>query len=299
MTTGNEPAKVVLTIFTPAYNRADLLPRLFESIASQVQPGDPVEWLIIDDGSTDDTTAVLQQFQRTRPDLVRYQSVENGGKHRAINRAAQLAQGAWVMIVDSDDLLLPQAVSSAMAVIQSVDSDPSIGLIRGLKHFPEKPTERSFSVPQNPGTHAQWVSAQPTWDTAEVVRRSALQQHPFPDFPGERFMAEGWLWHALDRSHLTYFINQAWIECFYQADGLSASSRRIRVDAPEGAMAVYGEMLASPLPWRLRVRAGINWWRFRFHAADNGIKAANMQQAPLWLAALGWLAYRRDRALGQ
>ena len=94
MVNNDAPAlKPILTIFTPAFNRAELLPRLFESIQSQVPEGAPVEWLVIDDGSSDETPTDLASFESLRADLARSVRVENGGKHRAINRAASLARG--------------------------------------------------------------------------------------------------------------------------------------------------------------------------------------------------------------
>ena len=287
--------KITLTVFTPAYNRADLLPRLFDSIKSQVHAGNPVEWLVIDDGSTDNTESVLKEFTDERPDLVRFACVANGGKHRAINRAAQLALGTWVMIVDSDDRLAEGAIQNILEIIASKSEDDRIGLLRGLKNFPEVPKRHRFSLEKNPCLHKVWISSQRPFDTTEVIRKSTLQGYPFPDFEGERFMAEGWLWHQLDQTHLTFFVDAPWVESFYQADGLSANSRGIRANSPCGAMAVYAAMLASELPLRLKMRASINWWRYWFHAASRQKNVASEFRAPATYKLLGAVAYLRDR----
>ncbi|WP_442496919.1 glycosyltransferase family 2 protein [Methylobacter sp. sgz302048] len=291
--------KVLLTIFTPAYNRANLLPRVFDSICSQVHPDDPIEWLVIDDGSTDNTEAVLAEFADKRPDLIRFILVKNGGKHRAINLAAERANGDWVMIVDSDDYLVNGSINQVLETIRLVNSDPRIGLVRALRQFPELGIEYSFEMPTNPCSHAEWLLSQHPIDTAEVIRRTALQMHPFPDIPGERFMAESWLWYHLDRTHLTLFINSPWIECFYQPEGLSASSRRIRASSPCSAMEVYAAMLESILPWRLRVRASINWWRYRYHANNQHKIAVSEFRASHVFALPGWLMFLHDRFLIQ
>lgn len=286
-------AFVTLTIFTPAYNRARLLPRLFESIQAQVGIDDPVEWLVIDDGSTDETPDVLAGFSARRPDLVRTLTVENGGKHRAINRAAHAARGEWVLIVDSDDRLVANAVAQVRAAIGTAGTDPAVGVIRAHSIFPDLPSPPNFRLPHNPCRHRDWRASQPGFDTAEVVRRSALQQYPFPEFEGERFMAEGWLWHALDSNYLTWFSDQAWIECRYRPDGLSAGSRQLRMASPCGAMAVYTVMLNADLPWRLHARAAINAWRFRFHALALG--QTSPAPASTVYALPGWLLYQADR----
>lgn len=284
-----------LTIFTPAYNRAGLLPRLFASIKAQVAPGDPMEWLVIDDGSKDDTPAVLAAFAAERPDLVRCVRVANGGKHRAINRAADAARGQWVMIVDSDDRLAAGAVAQVLKSIAEVGANPAIGALRALKRFPELSVEHHLDVPRNPCRHIEWCSRQHTFDTAEVIRRDALQLHPFPDFAGERFMAEGWLWHELDKTHLTFFVDSPWVECFYQEEGLSASSRAIRANSPYGAMAVYAAMVQAGLPLRGWMRSSINWWRYRFHARSQRKPVGRPAGVSAALSPLGWLMYRYDR----
>ncbi len=126
-----------LTIFTPTFNRAELLPRLFQSIKQQLMPGEPLEWLIIDDGSSDNTPALLAAFSAERPDLVQHKRVANGGKHRAINLAARLARGEWILIVDSDDLLAEGALEKIRRALASVRGDARIGMVRGLRRFPE------------------------------------------------------------------------------------------------------------------------------------------------------------------
>lgn len=286
--------KVTLTIFTPTYNRAHLLPRLYESIKSQVRPDELMEWLVIDDGSTDGTFEIIDRFTNERPDLVRYTCVENGGKHRAINLAAELAHGDWIMIVDSDDRLLEGAINHVLETIRRFGEDTRVGLLRGLRQFPELATEHRFDVRRNPCRHDEWISFQRPFDTAEVIRRTALQLHPFPDYPGEKFMAEGWLWHNIDQSHLTFFISSPWVECFYQDEGLSASSRHIRAESPCGAMAVYAAMLDAELSPKLRARASINWWRYRFHAGKQCKTVISKFRVPVTFAPLGWLVYLWD-----
>lgn len=124
-----KPVRPKLTIFTPTWNRADLLPRLFGSISDQAPVDGSVEWLVLDDGSTDDTPEVLAQLASVRPDLVRFLRVENGGKHRAINRAAHQARADWIMLVDSDDALAPGAIGDVLHNVGRYDGDERIGLI--------------------------------------------------------------------------------------------------------------------------------------------------------------------------
>ena len=285
-----------LTIFTPAWNRADLLPRLFHSIASQAPVDGSIEWLVIDDGSTDDTPAVLADFANQRPDLVRWLRVDNGGKHRAINRAAHEARAEWILLVDSDDALAEGAIADVLEQVGRFGGDARVGLIRGLKSFPEQGDARfSFRQAEVPLWHWQWISSQPAFDSAEAVRRSALMQHPFPEHDGERFMAESWLWHALDSSHHMVCVNNPWVDCWYQEDGLSASALRVRLKSLRSTMDVYRAIADSPARWGIRARASINGWRYWFHARKRGIEL--VPAYPLLYTLAGWLMYKRDRSL--
>ena len=89
----------IFTVFTPTYNRAHTLHIVFESLLNQTfktLDGDPVfEWLIIDDGSTDETERLVSRFQEEADFPVRYYCQDNSGKHVAINKGVQLAQGEF------------------------------------------------------------------------------------------------------------------------------------------------------------------------------------------------------------
>jgi glycosyltransferase involved in cell wall biosynthesis len=290
-------ADVSLTILTPTYNRAEFLPKVFSSITSQLHDRDLVEWLVIDDGSTDGTQHVLDGFRQMRPGLVRSIKTKNGGKHRAINRAALTARGEWLMIIDSDDHLVDGALRKVLETTSFLTRNESVGVIRALKRFPQFPRNDRFCVRQNPCRYADWANATRGFDAAEVIRVSALRQHRFPDFPGERFMAEGWLWHSLDRTHLTYYVNEEWIECYYQQEGISASSRQTRAASPRGAMAVYEAMLSANPRFGLRARAATNWWRYYFHAKRQSTQSCNAPPASRAFLLAGWLASLSDRAV--
>ena len=105
------------TIFTPSYNRAHTLPRLFDSLKKQTFQD--FEWLIVDDGSTDETQKIIEEMQRSEKTFpITYLKTENGGKHRAHNTAVKMAQGELCVCLDSDDAFTPDAVSAAKKVWQ-------------------------------------------------------------------------------------------------------------------------------------------------------------------------------------
>src|SRR5262245_31274251 len=90
-TKSDSNARYTFTVFTPTYNRAHLLPRVYESLRQQTFRD--FEWLVIDDGSKDNTGEVVQAWQRDAPFPIRYLAQPNGGKHTAVNRGAKEARG--------------------------------------------------------------------------------------------------------------------------------------------------------------------------------------------------------------
>ena len=92
-----------ITIFTPTYNRAYILPRLFQSLKNQKATN--FEWLIVDDGSSDDTESVVNEFIKDADFNIRYYKQNNQGKHIALNFAALNAEGEWIITIDSDDFV--------------------------------------------------------------------------------------------------------------------------------------------------------------------------------------------------
>jgi len=99
----------MITVFTPAYNRSDKLHRVYDSLLSQTYKN--FEWIIVDDGSVDNTTDVVNNFKKAAPfDIIFFQFQENKGKHVATNKALELANGDFFIVADSDDAFTPDAL---------------------------------------------------------------------------------------------------------------------------------------------------------------------------------------------
>lgn len=253
----------MITVFTPTYNRAYLLPRLYESLKSQTFKD--LEWLIVDDGSTDDTRDLVDKWINKNLLDIRYYYQENGGKHRAINRGAPLAKGEWFFIVDSDDYLPDNSLEIASKWIDTIKDDDSFAGVCGVK--------KDITEKIDCGFNFEFMDASPLYgteisrtDKAEIFRTSILKGFPFPDFPGERFCAEGLIWNRIGLHYKLRYFNEV-IYCFeYLEDGLSRNSLRHRRQSPTYASLVYKEQVKYKPSWKEKVRAAINYWRFVWFA---------------------------------
>ena len=101
--------KTFCSICTPTYNRKNLLENLYRSLLAQTD--NDFEWIVIDDGSEDDTEEYMQKILKENNKFeIRYYKQKNGGKHRAVNKGIEIAKGQVFAIVDSDDVLIENAV---------------------------------------------------------------------------------------------------------------------------------------------------------------------------------------------
>ena len=115
--------RILLTVLTPTYNRVHTLPACFGSLSRQTRT--EFEWIVVDDGSTDGTEEYFAGLPE-RPFPVRYIKKENGGKHTALNAAHPFIHGKYVLILDSDDSLTPDAVEQALFRVEAVGA-PEVG----------------------------------------------------------------------------------------------------------------------------------------------------------------------------
>lgn len=226
-----------LTILTTTYNRSHLLGRCFESLCNQISKD--FEWLIIDDGSTDDTEAVVQQYKKTAGFPIRYFRKENGGKHTALNFSHPYIRGQYVLMLDDDDILVPDAVE--------------IVLSDWKKYAPNKKIACLSYQKGNVGTHkplVDWSCDQPvvsntidfrvnkglSGDCAEVLRSSVFKEFPAPVFENEKFLPEDFLWIPSAFKYDTVYIRKVIYLCEYRPDGLTRAGKRNQLKNPLGGL---------------------------------------------------------------
>ncbi|MBO5889770.1 MAG: glycosyltransferase family 2 protein, partial [Clostridia bacterium] len=122
----------MITIFTPTYNRCDLLMKLYESIKNQTVKD--IEWIIVDDGSSDDTPNIIDNLIKEENEFeIKYFYKENHGRHTAINRGVEEASGEYFMLVDSDDFLPSNAVENILKMFKKIEGKENFACVAGLK----------------------------------------------------------------------------------------------------------------------------------------------------------------------
>lgn len=226
----------MITVFTPAYNRANRLPALYESLKRQTCMD--FEWILVDDGSQDHTQELVSDWLKNEPPFpIRYFCKENGGKHTAINLGVEKANSDWFFIVDSDDFLTDDAVQKIHEWVESVD-DPKIAAVSGTKVFPDGKTIGKCGVLDGSYIDVKNTERKKyhlTGDKAEVYRTDILRQYSFPVFPGERFLLESAVWTAIARDgYKVRWFSHPIMVCEYLQDGLTAHVADLMLQNFEG-----------------------------------------------------------------
>ncbi len=286
-----------ISVFTATYNRATYLPKLFESLKNQ-QSSD-FEWIIVDDGSTDDTESIVSEMVDYDGFPVIYVKKENGGKHTAINIGLEIAKGDYFFIVDSDDCLVPDAISKLKDWTSEIDKDKTVAGVCGRCVYPDKSfIGSSFDFkPTICNSIEIRQKHKVKGDLSEVFKTSILREYPFPVFTNESFMSEAVVWNRLanDNYKLKYY-NIPLKVCEYLAWGLSRNIRRFHRNSPKGSMLYYKEIISSSQHSLLtKIKAVINYWRYTAQINHHNIE--HNLRPHIWyylFKPIGMFYYRLD-----
>lgn len=285
----------MITILTPTFNRAHLLPRLFESLTHQTDFN--FEWLVMDDGSTDGTSDLFAgKTFLSAPFPIRYYQQENGGKHRALNAGVKQAKGDFIFIADSDDWLLPQSVAIVGQHASAIADDNTFAGVAGLDVFDDERIVGT-GLPQDIiDCNAMDIRYRyhVDGDLKEVFKTTVLQEFPFPEIQDERFCPEQLVWFRIAQKYKLRYFNTPIYVAEYQPNGITASIIRVRMLAPQATCMMYAEMLAYKIPFKEKIKAAINFWRFK-SCAPSRVMITALKGGWRWCYLMGMLLHWRDK----
>ena len=303
----------MITVFTPTYNRGNLLNRLYQSLCKQNYK--EFEWIIVDDGSLDDTSSIVNIIQDKHPcgDFsILYYKKENGGKHTAVNPGVQKAHGDLFFIADSDDILPPNALQTVAVVWEQTKYDNSIGGICGFDGdindgsligtgFPKE--VHLLNIELSNHINIGYIDAttrdvrfklKVDGDMKEVFRTSVLREFPFPEIKGERFCPEVLVWNRIASKYKLRHINKIIYLVEYQQDGITSAITRSRMNSPIASTMTYAEMLDYNISLRWKIRSAINYWRFKYCISNKALKAPDVKWYWRLFQIIGLLMHLKD-----
>lgn len=285
--------KPLITVFTPTYNRVDYLSKVYTSLKKQEYKG--FEWVIVDDGSSDNTESVINAFIQLDEMLISYIKQPNGGKHKAINKGVSVAKGELFMILDSDDTIPENSLSIISKHYNDIKSLSHIGGVCGLMahHDGTIIGEQNVSSPMNLSSIEMRYKYGFIGDVCEVFKTEILREFPFPEIENEKFCPEALVWNRIATKYKLHYFNEVIYYRDYLDGGLTSKIVRIRMNSPIASMICYAELNQLDIPFKDKLKAAVNYWRFRLCYSGS----RSYPSLPgLWnaISPLGWLMHLND-----
>lgn len=248
-----------ITVITPTYNRANKLKKAYKSLEKQTVQD--FEWLIIDDGSSDNTKEIVKEFSKQAKFKINYESQENQGKHIALNRAFNEVETELLMILDSDDCLTENAIEEILTVHKQYKDNEKIAAYvyqRGkLNNSKEKITQEFKEEEFIDNYNNYIINNNVKGDKEEVFKTKIIRNFRYPQFQGEKFLGEGVLWSKISHDYDMVFCNKVIYLCEYLENGLTKSGRTMRLKNPQGGKYHAQEYLDKRYKFKIRIKNAI------------------------------------------
>lgn len=294
---------VEVSVITATYNRAHTLPYGYASL--QEQTFRDFEWIVVDDGSTDSTPQLIQEWRAHSSFPIMYVRQENLGKHVARNRAVEIAHGRFAVDLDSDDWLTPNALQRLRQVWDSIPPqcrDSFVGVAGrdsftdGTKVGPDLPTHFLDSDE----IELRW-RFRITSDNTGLNRIDTLRAFPAPEFENEKYVPDAVAINRIARQYKTRYFDEIVAVANYQKGGLSDRIKLITMQNPSASLLYYKELLdvSDRLNGRARFRASANFVRFSLHDGRPLWRTWCGNDIWMWLTSLpaAVVLWARDRRM--
>ena len=245
---------IKISILTPTYNRAELLKNLYNSILKNIKFGLDIEWLIMDDGSTDDTKEIVQNFQDQlfKNDInksdenvleIKYFYQKNQGKMVAINKLVEESTGDYIIDCDSDDYFTDNAFEIIKKAIEENKEGKDIYGLCFLK-FDQNGNNMGNNFKNKKTTMFDlYFKEGETGEKAVLFKSDIRKKYKHELENGERFVTEARMYHKMDEKYKMICINKPIMICEYQDKGYTKNIVKQFKENPFGYYKYFEEIL--------------------------------------------------------
>ena len=236
----------LITVLTATYNRVHLLSDLYTSLCRQSKQN--FDWIIIDDGSSDDTKAIVEKWLVEKHSFtITYHYIPIGGKNRAVNHGLKHVQTPFTMIVDSDDYLTDDAIEFYHQNLTETIDKKELAGIAGLRGTDINNPLNKVAYPTNTFVVANNLERSKynlQKDACEIYRTSILLNHPFFVWENEKFSPEEIVWNQLALEGYSFrWYNKVTCIVRYQENGLTKDSFNLIKKNPMGYAMMYKQRI--------------------------------------------------------
>lgn len=231
--------EIKVTIFTPTYNRVHLLDELYNTLV--LQTNKEFIWLIVDDGSTDETKATVEKWKKENLIRIDYIYQPNSGKMNAHNRAVLHCNTPFFIDIDSDDKAKKDCVEYLYSKMPLIEDDPNIcGLMCYYNEVGKRINTDVFNHKNNTLATLSDVYADGyRGETTLLFKTNVLKRFLFPEIDGEKFIPEGYIYNQIDEKYKFLCLNNNIVFGNYQEDGYSRNPIKLYINNPFSFSLLY------------------------------------------------------------
>jgi glycosyltransferase involved in cell wall biosynthesis len=268
-----------ITIVTPAYNRGKELVVLYDSIVSQNYPS--IEWIVVDDGSTDDTLTILNNLSSQKKIAIKVFSKVNGGKLSAQHVAYFNLSSDWFFVVDSDDWLYENSLHMMNSILVDFSEYYDSFLFNRIDPDSQQVIGSTFS--SNFNNYFE-VLNHVKGDKVHLLRSSFFKSFEPVIDRSEKYISVNQIYLSIADTYKVKCFNLPMVYCRYMSSGLTKNLIGHRRSSPNNSRYTYLKLASNPrINLLVRAHAKINYYRFSF---PTFLKPFSILELPLWLAGL-------------
>ena len=234
----------MITIFTPTYNRKKELYDLYDSLVNQSYKD--FEWLVVDDGSNDDTNVEIKKWINEGRININYIYKDNGGKMSAVNMAHKLAKGEIFITVDSDDILVNDILKTVVEDFETIKNDQNIaGIVYqcAYKNTPNKVVAVNLPPNKTVCTYNELhTKYNVRGDKCTAWKTNVLRNYQFPMFEGEKFVPDDYLMNNISRKYKIVIYDKIITNVEYLEGGLTNNYFQLVKKNPNGTALYFKEL---------------------------------------------------------
>lgn len=234
-----------ISILTPTYNRKKLLERLYKSILKNLDYGIEVEWLIMDDGSTDNVEEVIKKFISENKFDIQYYSQKNKGKMEAINNLMPYATGELIIECDSDDYFKSNAFLTIKNTCGEMDEDTYA--LCYLKYDQNECNIGNLFKEKETTIFDLYFKQGENGEKALIYNAKIRKQYSYELENNEKFVTEARMYHKMDLKYKIKCFNEPIMICEYQEEGYSKNIIEVFKKYPYGYYQYFKEMFDMDL----------------------------------------------------
>lgn len=263
-----------ITIFTPSYNRGYTLHNLYNSLCKQKFKD--FEWVIVDDGSTDNTKELVDLWKKENKVSIRYIYQKNSGKPAAHNKGVKEGRGMLFTCVDSDDYLTDDALQLIYDIWSKENKQTRIGILAyKINRYGKNITKLTKNNLVEATLHDAYRKYGLKGDTMLIYRSEVIKKYTFPIIDGEKFIPEGYLYNQLDKEGPMYIYRKGIYVCEYLPDGYTKNVAKLLYENYKGYILHINQRLKESTSFKDKVMDTIRYIAILIaHKENNIIKDA-------------------------